>query len=143
MADTINKKRKIRRLKNTESIREQKAKHIIKQNKTSKLTVIRAKFKGLFLAIWKIIKTILSPFSFLLWPFRLKPVKFVGRLLVKILLLQYFIGAWKEVRRIKVPSFKTTIRLSIAVFVFSIMFGILVSVTDYGLDKIFRKVFID
>ncbi len=143
MADTSNKKRKIRRLKNTETVRQQTAKHLISQDKTSKLAVIKNKIKALFAAIWKVIKSLLRPFSFLLWPFRLKPVKFVGRLLVKILLLQYFISAWKEVRRIKVPSFKTTIRLSIAVFVFSIMFGILVSVTDYGLDKVFRKVFID
>lgn len=131
-----------RQLKKVDTVRD-RATRTQNNTTTTKLGKFRRALGSIFKKLWQTIARILKPFSFLLWPFKLKPVVFVGRTLAKVLLLQYFIGAWKEVRQVKWPNIKTTIRLTIAVFVFSILFGVLVTVTDYGLDKIFRKVFVD
>lgn len=55
----------------------------------------------------------------------------------------YFKEAWAELRQVEWPSGRTTIRLTLAVFIFSIVFGVIVTVVDFGLDKVFRKVFIE
>lgn len=56
---------------------------------------------------------------------------------------RYFREAWQELRLVVWPDKKTTVRLTIAVFIFALMFGLLVAVVDFGLDKVFKKVFID
>lgn len=53
---------------------------------------------------------------------------------------KYFREAWREVKAVKWPSRKDTAKLTLAVFMFAIIFGILVAVTDYGLDKVFKKI---
>ncbi len=52
----------------------------------------------------------------------------------------YFRNSWREVRQVTWPSRRETWKLTLAVFTFAIIFGILISLTDYGLDKLFRKV---
>lgn len=56
---------------------------------------------------------------------------------------RYFVEAWRELRQVVWPDKKTTLRLTLAVFIFAIMFGLLIAVVDFGLDKVFKKVFID
>lgn len=53
---------------------------------------------------------------------------------------KYFREAWTELKDVKWPNRKDTTKLTLAVFMFAIIFGILVAVTDYGLDKVFKKV---
>ena len=53
---------------------------------------------------------------------------------------RYFREAWSELRQVVWPSRKETWKLTLAVFTFAIVFALLVSLTDYGLDKLFRKV---
>jgi preprotein translocase SecE subunit len=55
---------------------------------------------------------------------------------------RYFRDAWAEVRNVQWPDRRTTVRLTFAVFVFSLVFGLLITTVDYGLDKLFRKVFL-
>ena len=52
----------------------------------------------------------------------------------------YFRNAWQEVRQVQWPNRKETAKLTVAVFVFAALFGVIIAVTDYGLDKLFRKV---
>lgn len=54
----------------------------------------------------------------------------------------FFKKAWGELRQVEWPSNKTTARLTFAVFMFSLVFGALIAIVDFGLDKIFRKVFL-
>ncbi len=86
-------------------------------------------------------------------PFRLvfrtfKPMfRFLGRykffrVIGYILFPPYFRGAWRELRLVVWPNFRQTRDLTFAVIMFSIVFGALVALVDYGLDKIFRKVFL-
>lgn len=67
-----------------------------------------------------------------------KPFGFLR--VLKFIIPPYFRNAWKELRQVTWPSRRETRQLTIAVFLFAIVFGVLVALTDYGLDKIFRKV---
>ena len=53
---------------------------------------------------------------------------------------RYFSESWAELKQVTWPDRKETTKLTLAVFAFAIIFGILVAVVDYGLDIIFRKV---
>jgi preprotein translocase SecE subunit len=78
------------------------------------------------------------PFAFLLKPFKTRPARFVGRILAKILLLGYISKSWGELRQVEWPKRRDILKLTGAVFVFAIAFGLLVAVLDYGLDKVFK-----
>jgi preprotein translocase SecE subunit len=79
-------------------------------------------------------------------PIRNNPV---GRLLPKIfrpigkvlswLVPRYFINSWREVRQVTWPSRRETWRLTLAVFIFAIIFGAAVAGVDVGIDKLFKK----
>ncbi len=94
-----------------------------------------------------IVSTILgAPFRLIAWIFRplfrflgkYKFFRFIGYIFVP----PYFRSAWRELKLVTWPNFRQTRDLTFAVIMFSIVFGALVAVTDYGLDKIFRKVFL-
>jgi preprotein translocase SecE subunit len=66
----------------------------------------------------------------------------VGRFLKRILswlVPHYFINSWRELRLVKWPGRGETWRLTGAVFVFAIVFGVLVAGVDKGLDLLFKK----
>jgi preprotein translocase subunit SecE len=54
----------------------------------------------------------------------------------------YFRSAYKELRLVTWPSRKETWKLVTAVFVFSVAFGLVITIVDYGLEKLFRKAFL-
>ncbi len=68
-------------------------------------------------------------------PFR-KPMRLLGR----ILLPKYFRESWKELRLVVWPSWKQSRDLTFAVLVFATIFGVIVAVVDFGLDKLFKDV---
>lgn len=80
------------------------------------------------------------------------PFRFVGRQLAKlgriklfriigyIIVPPYFRNSWKELRQVTWPTFKMSVRLTTAVFLFALTFGLLIAVTDFGLDKLFKQV---
>ena len=53
---------------------------------------------------------------------------------------KYLINSWREVRQVIWPSRRETWRVTLAVFVFAVVFGALVAGVDKGLDEIFKKV---
>lgn len=67
-----------------------------------------------------------------------------GRFLNKrrSLIPRYFREAWAELRQVIWPSRRETWKLTLAVFIFAIVFGLLVAITDYGLDKVFRRILV-
>jgi preprotein translocase SecE subunit len=80
-------------------------------------------------------------------PFRVvgKALRRIGRLKVfriigYILVPPYFRNSWKELRQVTWPSRRESLRLTSAVFAFALIFGLLVAITDYGLDKVFKQV---
>lgn len=52
----------------------------------------------------------------------------------------YFRNSWKELRQVTWPNGSQSRQLTTAVIVFATVFGLLVAVLDFGLDKIFKQV---
>ncbi len=50
-------------------------------------------------------------------------------------------NAWAEIRQVTWPGRTETRRLTTAVIIFSIIFGVSIALLDYGLDKLFKEVF--
>jgi preprotein translocase SecE subunit len=69
-------------------------------------------------------------------------VRKFGRTIGRILLPKYFRESWREVRQVTWPTRKETINLTVAVFVFSVIFTTIVAILDFGLDKLFREIII-
>jgi preprotein translocase SecE subunit len=134
---------KKRQLKKTETVRqraERSTNAAPRKRRVSK--AVRSVGRPLRVVI-KAIAKLLSPFGFLLIPFKTRPARFIGRLLASVLLFRFFRDAWSELRQVQWPTARETVRLSMAVFVFSLLFGAMVAIVDFGLDKLFKKVFID
>lgn len=140
--DASNKPAKKRQLKKTETVRQR-----VERGGTTSQTGKAKKGLGFiarpFVLVGKVLARILKPFAFVLIPFKTKPARFVGRILASVLLFKFIREAWQELRQVQWPNARETTRLTIAVFVFSLVFGTIIAITDYGLDKLFRKVFID
>ncbi len=52
---------------------------------------------------------------------------------------KYFKESWRELKMVQWPNRKETTKSTIAVIVFAVVFGLLITVVDFGLDKIFRE----
>lgn len=52
---------------------------------------------------------------------------------------KFFKEAWAEVRQVTWPSRKETWKLTLAVFIFAVTFGLVIAIVDYGLDKLFKS----
>lgn len=134
---------KKRQLKKTETVRERAERTRVEKPKRRIVRSTASKAGKPVRAAGKKAAKVLSPLSFLLAPFKTKPARVIGKVLAAIFLLKFFREAWHEIRQVNWPTAKETARLSMAVFVFSVVFGAVIAVTDYGLDKVFKKVFID
>lgn len=137
MADKAKKKL----IKKTETVRE-RANKTTGPVKTRRLSGAATQAGRPFRLIARLLAFVLRPFGFLLWPFKTRPMRFVGRVLASVLLLRFFRNAGRELRQVEWPGRKETTKLTIAVFTFAIAFGLIIAITDYGLDKLFRKVLI-
>ena len=66
---------------------------------------------------------------------RFKVLKVLG----KILWPTYFRNSWKELRQVTWPTRRETWQLTLAVIIFSVIFGVIIAVVDFGLDKVFKQ----
>ena len=62
----------------------------------------------------------------------------IGRAL-RWLVPKYLINSWRELRKVVWPGRSETWRLTLAVFIFAIVFGALVAGVDKVLDELFKK----
>lgn len=69
----------------------------------------------------------------------------VGRFLNKrrSIIPRYFRESFNEVRKVDWPSRSMTFKLTSAVVIFTVVFGVVITITDFGLAKLFRKVLLD
>ena len=70
------------------------------------------------------------------WFFRLKGIRLIGR----VLGFGYIRESFRELKQVTWPTFHESMRLTGAVMIFSVIFGILIAIVDFGLDKLFREV---
>jgi len=123
-----------------ETVRERSENTPVSKSRVRKAATTAKKASGPLRVVGRVLSKLAHPFRFLLAPFRTKPARFVGRILNKVLLINYFISAWKELRQVTWPGRKETRQLTLAVFIFATVFGVMITLTDYGLDKVFKKV---
>lgn len=69
------------------------------------------------------------------WFFRLRAIRFIG----KILGFGYFRSSAQELKEVTWPTWRESRRLTGAVILFSIIFGGLIAIVDFGLDKLFKQ----
>lgn len=65
-----------------------------------------------------------------------QPFRFVGH----ILWPAYFRNSWKELRQVTWPNRRESWQLTSAVIIFATVFGVLIAIVDFGLDKLFKQV---
>lgn len=70
------------------------------------------------------------------WFFRLRPVRFIGRLLG----FSFFAGSARELKQVTWLTWRESRRLTGAVILFAVVFGVLIAAVDFGLDKLFKQV---
>ena len=96
--------------------------------------VLSAPFRGL---AWLGHKTPLRQIGHgIRWVFHTRIMRFLGR----VLGLKFVRDSWKELRLVTWPNRKQSRQLTSAVIIFSILFGALVALVDFGLDKLFKEV---
>jgi preprotein translocase SecE subunit len=84
-----------------------------------------------------------APFRFIGRLFRpLGRIKFF-RILGYILAPPYIRNSWKELKQVTWPNRLQTRQLTFAVIVFSLLFGGVVAIVDFGLDKVFRALILN
>lgn len=62
------------------------------------------------------------------------------RVLGYILWPKYFRNSVKELRQVTWPTTRETWQLVLAVIIFSVVFGTIIAIVDFGLDKAFKQV---
>lgn len=144
MAEETNKKpAKKRQLKRTETVRQRAERTQTTPPKKRRVKKAASKVWLPFKIIWKVLAFVGRPFAFLLIPFKTRPARFVGRIIAGILLFRFFRESWAELRQVQWPNARETARLTMAVFVFALVFGVIIAITDYGLGKVFKELFIN
>lgn len=68
----------------------------------------------------------------------------VGRFLNKRrrIVPKFIREAWQELRHVTWPNRKETAKMTFAVIMFALVFGVLIAIVDFGLEKLFREVII-
>jgi preprotein translocase SecE subunit len=116
---------KKRRLKNPETIRQQALRTQADAGKPAKSAKVRGASKKAFAPLSKLGK--LSS---------IKPLRWLGLIIVP----PYLRSSWRELRLVTWPNRRESYRLTVAVIIFSVIFGVLIAVTDWGLDKLFKNI---
>jgi preprotein translocase subunit SecE len=57
-------------------------------------------------------------------------------------MFKFFRSSFGEIRLVTWPNRRDTLRLTYAVIIFSVIFGIMISLLDWGFEIIFKKVFL-
>lgn len=111
----------------SETVRSQAAKAVEKKP-ASDSTETGGFWQGFFLPIRYIGRG-------LRWVGHLLPFRILGH----ILFPRYFRNSVRELKLVTWPGRRESIRLTSAVLIFAIIFGAIVALVDFGLDKLFKE----
>jgi preprotein translocase subunit SecE len=125
MADTKPAKPK-RSVKNPETFRERALKASEASDKPSRTDDVK-RTGG------KVAKPVAAPFK---KAAKLKPVRAAGR----VILPRYIRDSWQELKKVTWPSWQQSRKLTVAVLIFAVLFGVVIAAVDWGLDRIFRDI---
>jgi preprotein translocase SecE subunit len=101
----------------------------IARDKSSR-TGVKTKSGKIISAPFRVIGRLFRPLG------KFKPFRVLGYILAP----PYIRNAFKELRLVTWPDGKQSRQLTFAVIVFSLIFGLIAAITDYGLDHLFRSV---
>ncbi|HEY1064240.1 MAG TPA: preprotein translocase subunit SecE [Candidatus Saccharimonadales bacterium] len=73
----------------------------------------------------------------------LRAIRAVFRFIGRILVPRFVRNSFAELKLVTWPNRKKTRDLTFAVLMFAIVFGILVTIIDYGLDKLFKALILN
>jgi preprotein translocase subunit SecE len=121
-------KPKRRLVKKTETTREKTEKSVLERDKPKKQGVVRLTLRYIG-APFRVLGRGLAKIG------HLKPFRLIGR----ILWPTYFRNSWKELKLVTWPTRREAAQLTLAVIIFSIIFGVIIAIVDYGLDKLFKQ----
>ena len=129
---------KHRKVKNPETFREKAIKATEDSSKESFFRKNTIKLlKGILVPFKKASKWLAGTRLFkLIWKIIRKPVRIIGL----ILLPRYIRNSWKELKLVTWPDFKTSRKLTSAVIVFAIIFGVVVAIVDLVFNKLFKNI---
>ena len=121
------------RIRKVETIRERQVKSVAKAGKVKRRPIRRVVSVGVspLRKLSTPAKTVAKPFRWLKWP---------AKIISLILLPRYVRNSFKELRQVTWPSRRETWKLTFAVIIFASAFGLIVTLTDYGLDKVIRRI---
>jgi preprotein translocase SecE subunit len=136
MAETAGQQPK-RRVKNPETFRER----ALKATESSEQPGTGRRLRQ---AGGKVANPVVGPIS-RAWRklFSVQPFKFIAKIARWIGLVvfpPYFRNSWRELRLVTWPTWKQSRQLTFAVLIFAVIFGAIVALVDYGLDKVFRNI---
>jgi preprotein translocase SecE subunit len=122
---------KVRKVKNPETFRERalKTQEPKISNKTRANSLLSSALKPLRTSFNKIGKIK-----------ALKPIFKVLNKIGKVIFPSYFRNSFKELKQVTWPSVSNGIKLTWAVIVFAIVFGLSISALDWGLTKVFKNI---
>lgn len=70
----------------------------------------------------------------------LKPLHKPARIFGKVLVPQYFRDSWAELKLVTWPNWTLSRKLTTAVLIFAVIFGLTIAGVDWVLDKVFREI---
>ena len=128
MAEPTEEKAKSSRrtIKKVESVREKTDKAVESAGKPRRLNKTTRRMGAPFRAVGRGFK----------WLGKFKVMRAIGY----VFFPPYFRNSWKELRQVTWPTFKVSLRLTAAVIIFAVVFGALVALLDFILDKVFKEV---
>ena len=131
MADTQPSKPKQKRLvKNPETFRERAIKASQVSDKPSRSGRLKAATGKVTAPVFNPVGRVGGRF------FRLKPIRLLGKVIFPV----YLRNSWGELKLVNWPNLKQGRQLTFAVLIFAIIFGAIIALVDFGLDKVFRDI---
>ena len=124
MADESKPARRL--IKKTETVREKAEKSSDRSDQPRRLQTTRRRAGAPFRAVGRGSR-------------RLGKVK-VLHIISLIIVWPYLRNSWRELRQVTWPKFRISLRLTSAVILFAVTFGVVVALVDFVLDKLFKQV---
>lgn len=125
MADDKSRPTNKRRLKNPETVREQALRTRQTEARPARSAGVRRTTSRLLAPTKKMGKLL-----------NFKPLRWLSLVIAP----PYLRSSFRELKLVTWPNRKQSRQLTVAVIIFSIIFGVLVALADLGLDKIFKNV---
>lgn len=126
-----------RRVKNPETFREKSLKASVDSGKPSLAGKITAVLGKIVKPLINLVENVFHKLN------RVQPFRFIFKLLRLVGLViapPYIRSSLVELKQVSWPTRLISRQLTSAVLIFAVVFGIVVAIVDYGLDKIFRNI---